>query len=70
MIMAAINPNIPISLAIFSNFIYKGVNSSSPLVIISYILPIEEFFPTLITIIEPLPVKTLVPAIKITEGIS
>lgn len=66
---AEISPKIPISLAIFSNFNYKGVNSSSE-VIISYIFPIEEFLPTLMTIINPVPVNIFVPAINTILGIS
>lgn len=67
---AAAKPKNPISHAIFSSFIYNGVKSLPPEVNISYILPIEEFFPTLITIIVPFPVNTFVPAINITEGMS
>ncbi len=61
MVNADISPNVPISLAIFSNLSYKGVNYSSPDVISSYIFPILELAPTLITTITPLPLSTRVP---------
>lgn len=57
------------SLAIPSNFIWSGVRSSSPEVIISYILPMAECLPTLITTIYPVPVRTLVPDKTIGLGI-
>ena len=68
-IIAATRPNIPMSLAIFSNFIYNGVISSSDTKI-ALILPILDLGPTLITTILPEPLSTLVPAIITTEGIA
>ena len=67
--IAAISPKIPISLAIFSNFIYNGVISSSE-TRMALIFPILELGPTLITTILPEPLRTLVPAIITTEGIA
>ena len=63
-------PNIPIFLAIFSNFNYKGVNSFSPEDIIAFILPIALFLPTLIATISAFPLNTFVPANKTGEGTS
>lgn len=68
MARADTKPNIEISLANFSNFNYNGVNSSS-LAIKSSIFPIEEFLPTFIMRILPVPVKTFVPANKTFDDI-
>jgi hypothetical protein len=51
---ADINPNLPMSFAIASNFYYKGVASSSYL-IFSLILPIQLYSPTTMTNILPDP---------------
>ncbi len=66
--IAAINPNFPMSSAIFSNFICKGVAPTYYWASKALILPMHEQSPTTIINNFPSPVKTLVPPIKIGEG--
>ena len=55
--IAEIKPNIPISLAIASNFYYKGVVSSDSYLKRTSILPTLDASPTTITIKTPSPVN-------------
>ena len=54
--IADIKPNIPISLAIASNFYYKGVVSSDSYLNKTSILPTLDASPTTITMKKPSPV--------------
>lgn len=68
--MAAISPNLPISLAMVSSFYYKGVTSTSDYLSIAPILPSHELSPTHRTMNLPSPHNTLVPDMMIGEGTS
>ncbi len=70
MAMAEYRPKYPISLAMCSNFYYKGVLSGSWLLKLSLILPMHELSPTTKITYFPIPVKTLVPESKTGEGTS
>lgn len=67
---AEYNPKYPISLAIFSSFYYKGVDSGSAYYKLDLILPIHELSPTTIIMNLPQPVKTLVPDKRTGDGTS
>jgi len=67
---APIKPKILISVAIFSNFTYKGVYSSSASSVnFSLIYPAHESLPTTIQTNKPSPEMILVPESKIGDGI-
>lgn len=68
--IADANPNFPISSAIFSNFNYNGVGTSSSWPSNSWILPIADNLPTAIITIFPSPDKTLLPESIIGDGTS
>jgi hypothetical protein len=68
--IAEYNPKNPISLAIFSNFYYNGVDSGSEAFKLDLIFPIHELSPTTKIRYFPHPVKTLVPDNKIGDGTS
>lgn len=68
--MAEYNPNLPMSSAIFYNFICKGVAPIYYWSRAARIFPLQLMSPTTITIIFPSPVKTFVPLIMIGEEIS
>ena len=61
--IAEYKPNLPISYAIFSNFICRGVAVISSWFNTARILPEQEKSPTTVIIILPSPVKTFVPLI-------
>lgn len=67
---ADINPNLPISVAILSNFSYKGVVYESSDLSKLAIFPKQLESPTTSTNIFPSPESTLVPLNKIGEGTS
>lgn len=67
--IAAQRPNLPISSAIFYNFICNGVAPTSYWARRALILPMHEQSPTTKIKSFPSPVKTLVPPIKIGDGI-
>jgi len=64
------SPNLPISYAIASNFIYKGVASGSSDYSRAYILPTHDASPTTIINILPSPESTLVPLINMGDATS
>jgi hypothetical protein len=68
--IAEISPNLPISLAMVSNFYYKGVTSTSFYLNIAPILPSQVLSPTNNTMNKPSPYKHLVPLITIGDGTS
>ena len=68
--MAHIKPNFPISLAMISNFSYKGVIYYSPYFKSASIFPSQVFSPTTKIINLPSPVRTLVPDIITGLGTS
>jgi len=68
--MAEMRPNLPISLAMVSNFYYKGVTSTPPYLNKTPILPSQVFSPTNKTKNMPSPHNTLVPLMTIGEGTS
>lgn len=69
MTIAEYSPNLPISLAIFYNFCWRGVSVSSSFSKRALILPKHDWGPTTRIIILPSPVKTLVPLISIGDWI-
>lgn len=68
--IAEYSPNLPISYAIFYNFICRGVAPIYYWSKAARILPLQLIYPTTITIILPSPVNTFVPLIIIGDGIS
>jgi len=70
MMMAEYRPNLPISLASFSSFYWRGVGSGSSFSSSTLILPMQDCSPTTITIILPSPERTLVPLIMMGDGTS
>lgn len=68
--IADINPNLPIWLAIASNFSYNGVASTSSDLKILEILPSQLSSPVIKIIILPVPYTILVPDINIGDGTS
>lgn len=69
-VIAAKRPNLPISSAIVSNFICKGVASTYYWARSALIFPIQEQSPTTSIKSFPYPLSTVVPPIKIGDGTS
>ena len=69
-VIAEKRPNFPMSWAIFSSFIWSGVAVTYSWAKRALILPMHEQSPTTKIMSFPSPLKTLVPPMRIGDGIS
>ena len=68
--IAETRPNLPISVAMVSNFYWRGVTSTSDCLNIAPIFPSQVLSPTTRTINLPSPQRTFVPDMMIGDGTS